>query len=104
MPRFSICSIWHCCIEFSMSMYYSIKVTKAVTGKAGKKKTRTGTSKEYISFQVRPTCFLGVPRVWEKIYERMQEAGAQVGGVKKAVATWAKYHGLNYFNALRDGR
>ncbi|XP_027222040.1 long-chain-fatty-acid--CoA ligase ACSBG2 [Penaeus vannamei] len=54
--------------------------------------------------EVRPTCFLGVPRVWEKIYERMQEAGAQVGGVKKAVATWAKYHGLNYFNALRDGR
>lgn len=71
----------------------------------GKKQRSTWEgNNEQVSLQVRPTCFLGVPRVWEKIYERMQEAGAQVGGVKKAVATWAKYHGLNYYNALRDGR
>lgn len=54
--------------------------------------------------EVQPTAFLGVPRVWEKIYEKMQEAGSQVGGLKKSVATWAKYHGLNYYNALLDGR
>ncbi|XP_076057573.1 acyl-CoA synthetase bubblegum family member 1 isoform X3 [Oratosquilla oratoria] len=54
--------------------------------------------------EVQPTCFLGVPRVWEKIYEKMQEAGAQVGGFKKKVATWAKHHGLNNYEALREGR
>lgn len=76
------------------------------TRKENKEKKSENRDKQrfFFFFQVRPTCFLGVPRVWEKIYERMQEAGAQVGGVKKAVATWAKYHGLNYFNALRDGR
>lgn len=54
--------------------------------------------------EVQPTRFVAVPRVWEKMYEKMQEAGAQVGGLKKAVASWAKYHGLNYYNAIKEGR
>lgn len=47
---------------------------------------------------------MGVPRVWEKIYEKMQEAGAGVGGVKRVVASWAKYHRLNYYTAFISGR
>lgn len=54
--------------------------------------------------EVQPTCFLGVPRVWEKIHEKMQEAEAKVGGVKKVIASWAKSHGLNFYNALGSGR
>lgn len=54
--------------------------------------------------EVQPTCFFGVPRIWEKMYEKMQDVAAQVGGLKKSVATWAKYHGRNYYTALLDGR
>lgn len=54
--------------------------------------------------EVQPTRFLGVPRVWEKMYEKMQEAEASLGGLKKKMFSWAKYHGLNYYNAVKDGR
>ena len=40
--------------------------------------------------QVRPTFFFGVPRVWEKIQEKMVELGRQSTGIKKSLATWAK--------------
>lgn len=43
--------------------------------------------------EVRPTKFLGVPRVWEKIFEKMQEVGRKTTGVKKSIATWAKQVG-----------
>merc|ERR1712232_1144699 len=39
---------------------------------------------------VRPTLFLGVPRVWEKIAEKLKAVGAQTKGLKKALATSAK--------------
>ncbi|KAF2360689.1 AMP-dependent synthetase/ligase [Trinorchestia longiramus] len=44
--------------------------------------------------EVRPTAFLGVPRVWEKIYERMMDVGRKTKGLKKSIATWAKSLGL----------
>ncbi len=44
--------------------------------------------------EVRPTAFLGVPRVWEKIHETMKGLSAQVTGMKKKVAVWAKDIGL----------
>ena len=44
--------------------------------------------------EVRPTSFLGVPRVWEKIYEKMMDIGRKTKGVKKSIATWAKGLGL----------
>lgn len=47
--------------------------------------------------EVRPTRFLAVPRVWEKIYEKMQEMGKQSGVIKRAIATWAKGHGLQHY-------
>lgn len=46
--------------------------------------------------EARPTRILAVPRVWEKIYEKMQEVGRQSGAIKRAIATWAKGHGLQH--------
>ncbi|XP_066996570.2 very long-chain-fatty-acid--CoA ligase bubblegum isoform X2 [Anabrus simplex] len=46
--------------------------------------------------EVRPTFFLGVPRVWEKINEKMMLIGSQASGVRKAIASWAKSHGLQH--------
>jgi long-chain-fatty-acid--CoA ligase ACSBG len=39
---------------------------------------------------IQPTVFFGVPRVWEKIQEKMVQVGRGNGGVKKMIATWAK--------------
>ncbi|KAG7399101.1 hypothetical protein PHYBOEH_009679 [Phytophthora boehmeriae] len=40
--------------------------------------------------EVRPTFFFGVPRVWEKIAEKMWSIAAQTTGIKKRIAGWAK--------------
>ncbi len=39
--------------------------------------------------EVRPDYFLGVPRVWEKIQERIMAAAAQNPPLKKKIAAWA---------------
>jgi len=39
---------------------------------------------------VRPTVFFGVPRVWEKMEEKLKEIGRQSTGLKKGIADWAK--------------
>ncbi|XP_035699558.1 long-chain-fatty-acid--CoA ligase ACSBG2-like isoform X1 [Branchiostoma floridae] len=44
--------------------------------------------------EVRPTALLGVPRVWEKIAEKLQAIGRESRGMKKKLATWAKGVGL----------
>ncbi|XP_068225340.1 long-chain-fatty-acid--CoA ligase ACSBG2-like [Palaemon carinicauda] len=54
--------------------------------------------------EVQPTIFLGVPRIWEKMYEKLLDVEANAGFVKKSVANWARYHGLNYYHALLSGR
>src|SRR6185503_7654477 len=43
---------------------------------------------------VRPHYFLAVPRVWEKIQERIMAAGAQNPPLKKKIAAWARRQGL----------
>lgn len=53
--------------------------------------------------EVRPTKFLGVPRVYEKIYEKMQQIAAQNGFIKKAIASWAKEYTLQYHLNLING-
>lgn len=44
--------------------------------------------------EVRPTIFVGVPRVWEKIQAKMVAAGAQNPPLKKKIAAWARKKGL----------
>lgn len=44
--------------------------------------------------EVRPTVFLGVPRVWEKIQETMVRIGQNGSGLQKTISGWAKGIGL----------
>ncbi|XP_076007427.1 long-chain-fatty-acid--CoA ligase ACSBG2-like [Genypterus blacodes] len=44
--------------------------------------------------EVRPTAFMGVPRVWEKMQEKMRSVGAKSSTVRRKVAIWAKDVGL----------
>lgn len=53
--------------------------------------------------EARPTCFLGVPRVWEKMQEKMKATGAKVSPMKKRVADWAKSIGLQYNYSAMNG-
>merc|ERR1719235_1498441 len=50
---------------------------------------KTGTIKDRLC-AARPTIFLGVPLVWEKIADKMRAVGASVTGLKKIISTWAK--------------
>lgn len=52
---------------------------------------------------VRPTIFFGVPRVWEKIYDKMQEVGKSTTGVKKILSTWAKGQSTQYWENNQYG-
>jgi long-subunit acyl-CoA synthetase (AMP-forming) len=56
--------------------------------------------------EVRPTFFLGVPRVWEKIQAKMVTAGAQNSPLKKKIAAWARKIGLEagYAEQKGDGK
>eukprot|EP00933_Yihiella_yeosuensis_P033483 TRINITY_DN27187_c0_g1_i1.p1 TRINITY_DN27187_c0_g1~~TRINITY_DN27187_c0_g1_i1.p1 ORF type:complete len:738 (+),score=189.24 TRINITY_DN27187_c0_g1_i1:74-2287(+) len=51
----------------------------------------------------RPTIFLAVPRVYEKMQARMLAVGATITGLKKTIATWAKGKGLEYTKNLQLG-
>ncbi|XP_027523944.1 long-chain-fatty-acid--CoA ligase ACSBG2 isoform X2 [Corapipo altera] len=44
--------------------------------------------------EVRPTAFLGVPRVWEKMEEKMKSIGMKSSALRRKVASWAKGVGL----------
>jgi len=54
--------------------------------------------------EVRPTIFLGVPRVWEKIQAKMEAAGAQNPPLKKKIAAWARKQGLAGGYARQTGK
>eukprot|EP00092_Neocalanus_flemingeri_P008766 GFUD01009439.1.p1 GENE.GFUD01009439.1~~GFUD01009439.1.p1 ORF type:complete len:716 (+),score=170.32 GFUD01009439.1:61-2208(+) len=54
--------------------------------------------------EVRPTRFLGVPRVWEKIQEKMMEIGKQNTGVKKMIANWAKRAAFEHHEERMAGK
>nr|XP_057927384.1 long-chain-fatty-acid--CoA ligase ACSBG2-like [Doryrhamphus excisus] len=53
--------------------------------------------------EVSPTSFLGVPRIWEKMEEKMKAAGAKASPLKKRAANWAKSIGLQYNNSAMHG-
>ncbi|HSQ66975.1 MAG TPA: AMP-binding protein [Polyangiaceae bacterium] len=44
--------------------------------------------------ETRPTYFLGVPRVWEKMQAKMQAAAASASPLRRRVARWARGVGL----------
>lgn len=54
--------------------------------------------------EVRPTLLFGVPRVFEKIMEKMKEIGQQVTGVKRKIGNWAKGVALRGNINLENGR
>lgn len=54
--------------------------------------------------EVRPTIFIGVPRVWEKIQEAMMAAGAQSSPIKRKIAAWARKKGLAGEYAHQEGK
>lgn len=53
--------------------------------------------------EVKPTVFLGVPRVWEKIHEKMMAIGQQTTGVKKLIATWGKACCYDHYISVING-
>lgn len=54
--------------------------------------------------EVRPTIFLGVPRVWEKIQAKIQQASAaNPSGLAKKIAAWARKQGLKGGYADQSG-
>lgn len=44
--------------------------------------------------EIRPTFFFSVPRVWEKIDEKMKSVAAENGWLKTQIGTWAKNIGI----------
>eukprot|EP00919_Chromeraceae_sp_WS-2016_P075932 GHVR01179547.1.p1 GENE.GHVR01179547.1~~GHVR01179547.1.p1 ORF type:complete len:451 (+),score=114.06 GHVR01179547.1:104-1456(+) len=40
--------------------------------------------------EVRPTLFFGVPRVWEKMEQKMKDAGSSIKGVRGSLKEWCK--------------
>ncbi|XP_069482841.1 long-chain-fatty-acid--CoA ligase ACSBG2-like isoform X2 [Ambystoma mexicanum] len=56
--------------------------------------------------EVRPTTFFGVPRVWEKIQEKMKDMGSKSSFIKQKISSWAKKIGLgaNYNRMNGCGR
>lgn len=60
------------------------------------KGTLTVTLKE-----VQPTVFFAVPRVWEKIQEKLLEIAQKTTGIKKTISTWAKSRGTVHCNNIQ---
>merc|ERR1719204_2969314 len=51
----------------------------------------------------RPTLFLGVPLVWEKIADQIRAIGAEVTGLARFVADWSKGLSLERAKAAQLG-
>ncbi|XP_022118799.2 long-chain-fatty-acid--CoA ligase ACSBG2 isoform X1 [Pieris rapae] len=53
--------------------------------------------------EIRPTKFMGVPRIWEKMYERIVAVGSSRGAMTKCIASWAKEQGSKHHLARING-
>lgn len=54
--------------------------------------------------EVKPQIFVTVPRLLEKVYEKIVNAGAQLTGIKKRLFFWALNLGLRYEQHKANGR
>lgn len=55
--------------------------------------------------EVRPTFFLGVPRLWEKIHDVLQARFDQLTGARSRLVAWARRQGLEETTlSIRDGQ
>jgi long-chain acyl-CoA synthetase len=54
--------------------------------------------------EVKPQIFVTVPRLLEKVYEKIVSAGAQLKGIKKVLFFWALNLGLRYEQNGANGR
>lgn len=64
---------------------------------------KAGTIKDRLLI-CRPTLFLGVPLVWEKMADKIRAIGASAQGLKKTISTWAKDKCLTHARELQIGR
>lgn len=63
---------------------------------------KAGTIKDRLCV-VKPTLFLGVPLVWEKIADKLRAIGAANEGLKASIAAWAKGLGLDHAKQCQLG-
>ncbi|XP_050515520.1 very long-chain-fatty-acid--CoA ligase bubblegum [Diabrotica virgifera virgifera] len=83
-----------------VDIYITITVAAAVyfADKDALKGTLINTMQE-----VRPTKFLGVPRVYEKIFEKMMQIAAKSGALRKFISGWAKKQALQHHVDTMNG-
>ena len=53
--------------------------------------------------EVHPTVVFAVPRVWEKIQEKLVSLGRQSSNMKRKIGAWAKAKGLRGMEARNKG-
>ena len=82
-------------------IYYPI--SKASTTCFADSNALKGTLIENLKYY-KPTRFLGVPRVWEKMEEKIKLAGKDTKGVKRKLADWAKGEAVKYHMECDKGR
>lgn len=63
---------------------------------------KTGTIRDRLSI-ARPTVFLGVPLVWEKMADKIKAMGAASTGLKKKMGAWAKGKALEHAKSINLG-
>ncbi|XP_065884225.1 long-chain-fatty-acid--CoA ligase ACSBG2-like [Dysidea avara] len=54
--------------------------------------------------EVKPTFFFGVPRVWEKMKEKMEEIGRTITGFKAKISAWGRGVGLRGNQNIQKGQ
>ncbi|HEX5656641.1 MAG TPA: long-chain fatty acid--CoA ligase [Polyangiales bacterium] len=54
--------------------------------------------------EVQPTIVFGVPRIWEKLHDGMEQRLAREHGPRARVVQWARAIGLRYVTAKNEGR
>lgn len=54
--------------------------------------------------EIKPTVFFGVPRVWEKAHEKIEQVVSSQSKLKKSIFNWATKTGYDYIQAKFRGR